>query len=80
VAWIGSAAQWVHLAPGVTLRVRSVRITKRRGRLRASHADGDPVGVTPASFDVVPGALRVIVGPPDETGIRASEVVGPVGG
>jgi diacylglycerol kinase family enzyme len=63
-----------------TLRVRSVRIAKRRGRPLAVHADGDPVGVTPASFEVVPGALRVIVGPPDETGIRAWEVVGPVGG
>jgi diacylglycerol kinase (ATP) len=63
-----------------TLRVRSVRISKRRGRPLPVHADGDPVGVTPASFEVVPGALHVIVGPPEETGIRAWEVVGPVGG
>ena len=67
-------------AQAQTLRVRWVRIAKRRGRPLPVHADGDAVGVTPASFEVVPGALRVIVGPPDETGIRAWEVVGPVGG
>jgi diacylglycerol kinase family enzyme len=42
------------------------------------HADGNPVGVTPAHFQVAPAALRVIVGPPDATGICAWEVVGPV--
>jgi hypothetical protein len=42
------------------------------------HADGDPSGVTPAQFQVAPAALRVIVGPPEETGICAWEVVGPV--
>jgi diacylglycerol kinase (ATP) len=67
-------------AQSQTLRVRSVWIAKRRGRPLPVHADGDPVGVTPASFEVVPGALHVIVGPPDETGIRAWDVVGPVGG
>ena len=61
-----------------TLRVRSVRISKRRGRPLPVHADGDPIGVTPAEFKVVPAALRVIVGPPDETGICAWDVVGPV--
>lgn len=61
-----------------TMRVRSVRVSKRRGRPLPVHADGDPVGVTPAHFEVAPSALQVIVGPPDETGIRAWDVVGPV--
>jgi diacylglycerol kinase family enzyme len=62
-----------------TLQVRSVRISRRRGRRLPVHADGDPSGVTPAEFQVAPAALRVIVGPPEETGICAWEVVGPVG-
>jgi diacylglycerol kinase (ATP) len=61
-----------------TLRVRSLRVSKKRGRPLPVHADGDPVGITPAHFEVSPAALRVVVGPPDETGIRAWEVVGPV--
>jgi diacylglycerol kinase (ATP) len=60
------------------LRVRSVRVSKRSGRPLPVHADGNPVGVTPAHFQVAPAALRVIVGPPDATGICAWEVVGPV--
>ena len=60
------------------MKVRSVRITKRNGRPLPVHADGESAGVTPASFEVVPAALRVIVGPPDETGIRAWDVVGPI--
>jgi YegS/Rv2252/BmrU family lipid kinase len=62
-----------------TLRVRWVRVSKRRGRPLPVHADGEPIGVTPAQFDVAPAALRVIVGPPETTGICAWEVVGPVG-
>ena len=50
-----------------TLRVRSVRVSKRRGRPLPVHADGESVGVTPALFEVAPAALRVIVGPPEET-------------
>jgi hypothetical protein len=42
------------------------------------HADGEPVGITPATFEVAPAALRVVVGPPEETGICAWQVVGPV--
>ncbi|MDQ6675262.1 MAG: YegS/Rv2252/BmrU family lipid kinase, partial [Chloroflexota bacterium] len=61
-----------------TLRARSIRVSKRRGRPLPVHVDGDPVGVTPARFDVVPAALRVVVGPPLDTGIRAWQVVGPV--
>ncbi len=60
------------------LRTQSVHVAKRRGRPLPVHADGNPVGVTPAHFEVAPAALRVIVGPPDETGIRAWDVLGPV--
>ena len=60
------------------LRARSVRVARRRGRPLPVHADGDPVGVTPAHFEVAPAVLRVIVGPSEETGIRAWEVVGSV--
>jgi diacylglycerol kinase (ATP) len=60
------------------LRARSVDVAKRSGRPLPVHADGDPVGITPVHFEVAPAALRVIVGPPDETGIRAWDVVGPV--
>ena len=61
-----------------TLQVRSARVSRRRGRPLPVHADGDPSGVTPAAFDVAPAALKVIVGPPEESGIRAWQVVGPV--
>jgi diacylglycerol kinase (ATP) len=59
-------------------RARSVHITKRHGRPLPVHADGVPVGVTPIHLEVAAAALRVIVGPPDETGLRAWDVVGPV--
>jgi diacylglycerol kinase (ATP) len=62
-----------------TFQVNHVRITKNRGRRLPVHADGDPIGVTPVDVQVAPAALRVIVGPPEETGICAWEVVGPVG-
>jgi diacylglycerol kinase family enzyme len=61
-----------------TVRARSVRVSTRRRRPLPVHADGDPVGTTPVQAEVAPAALRVIVGPPNETGIRAWEVVGPV--
>ena len=35
------------------------------------HADGDRVGTTPARFEILPAALKVVVGIPSETGIRA---------
>ncbi|MDQ6672765.1 MAG: diacylglycerol kinase family lipid kinase [Chloroflexota bacterium] len=61
-----------------TLRVKSLRVSKRRGRPLPVHVDGNPIGVTPVKFEVAPAALRVVVGPPEETGVRAWEVVGPV--
>jgi diacylglycerol kinase (ATP) len=65
--------------PGArTMRSQRVRVSRVRGRPLPVHADGDPVGITPAQFEVAPAALHVIVGPPEETGIRAWEVVGPV--
>ncbi|MBV9543157.1 MAG: diacylglycerol kinase family lipid kinase [Chloroflexi bacterium] len=61
-----------------TLRATRLRVSRRRGRPLPVHLDGEPVGVTPVEFNVAPAALRVITGPPEETGIRAWEVVGPV--
>jgi diacylglycerol kinase family enzyme len=61
-----------------TVRARSVRVSTRRRRPLPVHADGDPIGATPVQMEVAPAVLRVIVGPPEETGIRAWEVVGPV--
>jgi diacylglycerol kinase (ATP) len=61
-----------------TMRARRVRVNRVRGRPLPVHADGGPVGITPAQFEVAPAALRMIVGPPEETGICAWEVVGPV--
>jgi YegS/Rv2252/BmrU family lipid kinase len=53
--------------PGVQLvRARSVDVSlRRRRRPLPVHSDGDVVGVTPAHFEVLPAALRVIVGPPE---------------
>jgi len=49
------------------LRARSVRIASRRGRRTLPvHADGTAIGATPISFEVVPSALRVIVGSAEE--------------
>lgn len=61
-----------------TFRASWVRVTKRHGRPLPVHADGEPIGSTPAEFQIAPAALRVIVGPPEESGICAWEVVGPV--
>jgi diacylglycerol kinase family enzyme len=50
-----------------TLRARSVRIARRRGRRQLPiHADGDVVGATPVEFQVLPAALRVLVGTPEQ--------------
>jgi len=48
------------------LRARSVRIaSRRRRRTLPVHADGAAIGATPMSFEVVPAALRVLVGSAD---------------
>jgi YegS/Rv2252/BmrU family lipid kinase len=53
--------------PGVQLvRASSVQVTARQRRPLPVHADGAAIGVTPALFEVLPAALRVIVG---ETGV-----------
>ena len=70
------------LAPPGHARVvqaQRVRVRKLRGRPLPVHADGAPVGITPVELQVAEAALKVIVGPPEETGICAWEVVGPVG-
>jgi YegS/Rv2252/BmrU family lipid kinase len=61
------------------MQAKRVRVTKPRGRPLPVHADGAPIGITPVELQVAPAALKVIVGPPEETGICAWEVVGPVG-
>ena len=49
------------------LRGRSIRIAGRRGRRTLPvHADGTAIGATPITFDVVPSALRVLVGAAEE--------------
>lgn len=52
--------------PGVQLvRARTVDLTKSSGhRPLPIHADGAAVGITPAHFEVLPAALRVMVGEP----------------
>jgi len=62
-----------------TLRSEWVRVRTIRRRPLPVHADGSPIGVTPVEVHAAPAALRVVVGPPEETGICAWEVVGPVG-
>jgi YegS/Rv2252/BmrU family lipid kinase len=73
---LGVARVLVHMAlvaggrrlpppPGVELvRARSVTVTQRRRRPLPVHADGEAVGATPAHFEVLPAALRVVVGTP----------------
>jgi YegS/Rv2252/BmrU family lipid kinase len=60
------------------LRVEWVRVSTYRRRPLPVHADGDPMAVTPVEFRVAPAAVRVVVGPQDESGLCAWEVVGPV--
>jgi diacylglycerol kinase family enzyme len=61
------------------LREPWVRVSRRHGRPLPVHADGSPIGVTPVEMRSATAALRVITGPPSESGILAWEVVGPVG-
>jgi diacylglycerol kinase (ATP) len=51
---------------GVQLvRAQSVQVAVQRRRPLPVHADGAAVGVTPTRFDVLPAALRVVVGSPE---------------
>jgi len=63
-----------------TLRVDWVRVRTVRHRPLPVHADGSPIGATPVEVRAAEAALRVVVGPPNQTGICAWEVVAPVGG
>jgi diacylglycerol kinase (ATP) len=65
-------------AQAQTLRAEWVRVRRQGRRPLPVHTDGTPMGVTPVEIRAAPAALRVVVGPPDESGIRAWEVVGPV--
>jgi diacylglycerol kinase (ATP) len=54
--------------PGVQLvRAQSVQVQVTRRRPLPVHADGAAVGITPARFEVLPAALRVLVGTPEES-------------
>jgi diacylglycerol kinase (ATP) len=58
--------------PGVQLvRARSVTVAALKHRPLPVHADGAAVGVTTAQFDVLPAALRVIVGDPEAGSVCA---------
>jgi diacylglycerol kinase family enzyme len=61
-----------HAAPDMHIvHTPWVRVSVGQGeRPLPVHADGDPIGDTPAMFEVVPAALRVIVGEPPSSGIR----------
>jgi YegS/Rv2252/BmrU family lipid kinase len=70
VLWHMARVAWGHSMPppaGVQLvRAASVDITlRRRRRPLPVHADGAVIGVTPTHFEVLPAALRVIVGRPE---------------
>jgi diacylglycerol kinase family enzyme len=52
--------------PGVQLvRAQSVHVAALRRRPLPVHADGAAVGATPTHFEVLPAALRVMVGEPE---------------
>jgi diacylglycerol kinase (ATP) len=54
-----------------TFRARRIRVATRRRRPLPVHADGSAVGGTPAEFEVLPGALRVLVGAPEQGAVCA---------
>ena len=67
-----------HAAPDMHIvHTPWVRVSVGQGeRPLPVHADGDPIGDTPAMFEVVPAALRVIVGEPSGSGIRPWAIPG----
>jgi YegS/Rv2252/BmrU family lipid kinase len=61
------------------LRTDRLRVRALRRRPLPVHVDGSPIGITPVEVEVAPAALRVVVGSPEQSGICAWQVVGPVG-
>jgi diacylglycerol kinase family enzyme len=47
------------------LQARTVRVAMMRRRSLPVHADGSLVGTTPATFEVLPASLKVLVGRPE---------------
>jgi YegS/Rv2252/BmrU family lipid kinase len=60
------------------LRVRRITVRTRGRRALPVHADGEVVGATPARFEIVPAALRVLVGTP-EPGTACTWIASPAG-
>lgn len=54
-----------------SLRAARIQIANRRRRPLPAHADGVNIGTTPVRFDVMPGALNILVGPPALNGTCA---------
>jgi YegS/Rv2252/BmrU family lipid kinase len=48
------------------MRVRRIDVRATGRRRLPVHADGEAIGTTPARFEVVPAALRVLVGVPED--------------
>jgi diacylglycerol kinase (ATP) len=71
VAW-RAAGRSAHAAPDMHIvRTPWLRVSVQQGEPALPvHADGDSVGETPATFEIAPAALRVVVGEPSGTGIR----------
>jgi diacylglycerol kinase (ATP) len=55
-----------------TYHARRVRVLAR-GRRLPVHSDAQPRGYTPASIEIIPGALRVITGPGEHVTVPPSE-------
>jgi YegS/Rv2252/BmrU family lipid kinase len=71
IAW-RAGGRSVHAAPDMHIvRTPWVRVSVAQGEHPLPvHADGDQAGDTPATFEVVPAAVRIIVGEPSGNGIR----------
>ncbi len=58
-----------------SVRAKQVAVKSRSRRVVPAHADGELIGRTPVDFQVVPNALRVIVGQPEQDEKPAWEVL-----
>ena len=63
LASVAGGRQRVAPPPTLSLHVRAVAVATRGRRPLPVHADGVVVGTPPATFEIVPAALNVLVGP-----------------